>query len=259
MNTRYYESTDYCLGLNAHAGTTQLACAIIAKSHPTILDNALNHTFYPAGKNANFVQWEMLLPAIDKATKPVLLLVRDPLERVASLLATNPTTPVETLPLQSDYLTGTQPVSLYRYPQDAEAACKALGLDWPLKLFGDIDALGKPVLTAEQQKRVLAYYADDVALFESIKAAGQVYTPPPIEQPKPAPYSLSKLAIRRKLRAMGLEEAFDKALASDPTVQHDWDDATEIRTDDPIVVQVLPKFMTALGVDEKALAALLAP
>lgn len=54
----------------------------------------------------------------------------------------------------------------------------------------------------------------------------------------PARY-ISKLTIRRRLRALGLEDAADAALASNAQAQKDWDDAEEIAADDAQVRAML--------------------
>jgi hypothetical protein len=70
---------------------------------------------------------------------------------------------------------------------------------------------------------------------------------------------LSKLGIRRKLRAMGKEDAFNTALAALPHAQADWDDAQEIRTDDALFVENAAALKTAVGLTDDEFASILTP
>ena len=70
--------------------------------------------------------------------------------------------------------------------------------------------------------------------------------------PVPAPvYTLSKLAIRRKLREWGKESAFDSMLDAFPHARTDWDDAADIRTSDPLFSTHKDAFKAALSLTEE--------
>ena len=64
------------------------------------------------------------------------------------------------------------------------------------------------------------------------------------------PIELSKLAIRRKLRELGLEATFNTLLASIPNAQSDWNDAEVIMSNDPLFTTYAQQFQTALGLTD---------
>ena len=77
----------------------------------------------------------------------------------------------------------------------------------------------------------------------------------PPAPPDPLAQPMSKLALRRALRARGLEEALDAFLASDQTARNDWQDSQVIRLDDPLMQAALPGFRALAGLtDEDVLA-----
>jgi hypothetical protein len=76
---------------------------------------------------------------------------------------------------------------------------------------------------------------------------------------KAPPVQLSKLGIRRKLRAMGKESAFDSALAAVPNAQKDWDDATCILSNDPLFVANKAALQSAIGLTDDQFNSLLQP
>ena len=69
---------------------------------------------------------------------------------------------------------------------------------------------------------------------------------PPIEQENY--FLVSKLKLRRILRANGLEAVFDAALASNQTWFKDWNDANELKSDDPIFIEALPALASYAGI-----------
>lgn len=85
---------------------------------------------------------------------------------------------------------------------------------------------------------------------------GQLISERIVEVEIPA-FACSKLEVRRALRRRGLEQAFNAALASQPTAEADWYDAQELRTDDPILAQMLPAFCAMLGLTDGDVQAIL--
>lgn len=66
--------------------------------------------------------------------------------------------------------------------------------------------------------------------------------------PKPAPQTVfSKLAIRRAMRSLGIENKLDALLNASSTFKSDWTDAQEIDLADPVLLQAL----SAGGLTEK--------
>lgn len=64
------------------------------------------------------------------------------------------------------------------------------------------------------------------------------------------PKEISKLTLRRRLRAMGKEAAFDDLLDVTPNARRDWEDAQALRTDDPMFTTQAPAMKAALGLTD---------
>jgi hypothetical protein len=90
-------------------------------------------------------------------------------------------------------------------------------------------------------------------------AAGWVPVHPAPEPQAPEPRDVSKLTLRRRIRALGKEAQFDAALDAMPNARADWDDAQNLRTDDPLFTTYAPQFKTALDLTDAQFDALLAP
>lgn len=70
---------------------------------------------------------------------------------------------------------------------------------------------------------------------------------------------LSKLTILRRLEAAGLDSAFFAALESAPTAIRQWNAAQELRTDDPMLVAMLPAIQAATGATDAQIAEIIQP
>lgn len=81
----------------------------------------------------------------------------------------------------------------------------------------------------------------------------------PVVPPPAPPRELSKLTLRRRIRALGKETLFDATLDAVPNARADWDDAQVLRTDDPLFTTHAAAFKAALGLTEEEFTALLAP
>ncbi len=76
--------------------------------------------------------------------------------------------------------------------------------------------------------------------------------------PEP-PRELVKITIRRRLRAMGKEAAFDAALNAIPNARADWDDAHTIRTDDPMFTTHAIALKAAVGLTDEQFTHIISP
>lgn len=77
--------------------------------------------------------------------------------------------------------------------------------------------------------------------------------------PPPPPREIAKLTLRRRLRVLGKEDAFDAALNSIPHARSDYDDAQSLSTADPIFTTAAPLLKQALGLTDEQFVSLLAP
>lgn len=69
---------------------------------------------------------------------------------------------------------------------------------------------------------------------------------------------ISKLTLRRRLRAIGKEAAFDDLLDTIPNARRDWEDAQALRTDDQMFTTQAPAMKAALGLTDAQFSELIA-
>lgn len=81
--TYYYQTPTHCVAFNANAGSSSLARAIIQAHYPK-QEHLIRTAAFPAGMDASKRQWHWLCPGTRAPDKPVVLLVRDPVERFRS-------------------------------------------------------------------------------------------------------------------------------------------------------------------------------
>ena len=191
MKNKYIKAGDKVLALNFKAGSSSLIRAIVQAYYPDIEDTITNQTHYPQGQDANSSRWHYLVDKTESPTVPVVLVVRNPVERFRSACAETRTVDVDALlgkleagdkvnnhfwPTSRLLVDGCK---LYRFESDLDDVATELGLTLPLPNITGTGTGTKPDLTPEQLARVEAIYADDIALFNSITEAGQVYVSPP--------------------------------------------------------------------------------
>jgi len=190
MNQRYFICGDKLLALNAKVGTSSFARAIIKKYYPDI-EKMITEAAYPEGKNADNQQFQMFIPYRTNPDRPVICMLRDPVERFRSAMAQVRLTDVdatiqELINETGDYgrrgrnklvenvhfvpqsrVTG-DPISYYRFPEDIDLVAEILGLDLPLPIINEATA-AKPTLTTEQEHQVKDFYAKDLILWNSLQ------------------------------------------------------------------------------------------
>jgi len=187
MKATYVKAGDKFLALNFKAASSSLIRSISTEFYPELEDTLQNNTSYPEGVTSAGMRLHAFLDKTETPEGTTVLVVRDPVERFRSACAETGKTAEEGLSegQKNNYfwptsrlLKGT--VQLYRFESDLEAAATALGLPYPLPEIPTLSTGVNPTLTADQLARVQALYADDIALFESITAAGQVWIAPPV-------------------------------------------------------------------------------
>lgn len=72
------------------------------------------------------------------------------------------------------------------------------------------------------------------------------------------PKTWSKLTIRRRLRALGVEEAFNNFLNSNPQLKDDWNDCVELKSSDPMFIVHANTVKEILGLTDEMWEELLA-
>ena len=86
MIQRYFICGDKLMALNAKVGTSTFARAIIKKYYPDI-DLDITSAHYPEGENADTKQWQMKVPYRNNPDRPVVCLIREPVDRFCSAMA----------------------------------------------------------------------------------------------------------------------------------------------------------------------------
>jgi hypothetical protein len=101
-------------------------------------------------------------------------------------------------------------IKLYRFEADLDRVALELGLQLPLPVIATNGT--KPNLTSKQIARVQAIYADDIALYNSITEAGQVWEAP---EPKPEPITVPTSLTRRQFHLAALSLGITKEVILD--------------------------------------------
>ena len=183
----YFITPNYSVALNAKVGSSTLSRAIIAAFHPEH-EHLIQTAAYPNGKGPDNTQVHWLCPSEKEPSKPVVLLVREPVDRFRSAMAqvglADVDVALEALEQdgeiqfprrkrrlredvhfrhQHELLRGG---TAYRL-EDIDEAATLIGLPLPLPTINEASR-PKPSLTPEQEARVLTYYAQDAALHASL-------------------------------------------------------------------------------------------
>jgi hypothetical protein len=239
MKSGYLNTPNAAIALNFKVGSSTLSRAVIAAHQPELnaqlVDGVGFH--YPAGMSADDLPLQGLCDKVNPSERPViLLLVRNPVDKFRSACAESSIDDVDAklTELVSDWggdvhfwpqsrlLFGT--TKLYVFPDHLEDLATEADLALPLPNINvKDDTATKPTLTAEQQTRVEAIYADDIELFASITKAGQVRVTPmppaapePTAEPLPVPESLANWRVKAVLDMQGLTATVDEAIANLP-------------------------------------------
>ena len=198
------------MAFNAKVASSALASSIANKYYPDLLQKAKDdyeNTWsqfsdefkksLPESFQKMFAEnwdssksfYQNVCPRTSSPDKPVLLLVREPVDRFACAVAylrmdvddtiqaleNKEKRVVDTLPCKVYRNTHFLPQHIYKdgntkayaYPIGLEAMCKEAGLDWPLPRI-NTGKQTKPSLTEEQKDRVRKIYEEDVVLYESL-------------------------------------------------------------------------------------------
>lgn len=162
---QYFKGKDHCFATNSKVMKQAICYGIVKKDWPEKLEEL---------QDPHFLTYYTMIEQTDAPEKPVLMLMRDPVERFLSACAMNNTTVDDAIavmqeghPLfdkQSDYVT--PDTTIFRYPDQIKEFCDAAGFA-PLPVLNQSE-YPKPKLTKKQKAAVEAYYADDISLWESL-------------------------------------------------------------------------------------------
>jgi hypothetical protein len=188
----YFITPNYSVAMNLKCASSTLARSIIQKFHPND-EFSIQNAAYPNGKNPDDIQWHFLCPKEKDPSKEVLLVVRNPANRFISAMSQFDLSNVDEVLYALENKTSimmkkrqlkvsennhfTNQINkiiteaLCYKMEDLNLAATEIGLDLPLPTINESSG-PRPELTEEQTQRVLNYYAEDLALYNSIPNGG---------------------------------------------------------------------------------------
>lgn len=183
----YFIAGDHLLAFNAKCCTSSLVREIIRTYHPES-EAIITAAHYPEGMSVETAQHHRWCPARINPDRPVIVVVRDPVERFRSAMAqvglADADAILQELVDEAGNVVGRNqmPISgnIHFFKQDrfegdityypvtqVDEAAAALGLATPLPVINE--AGEKPTLTAAQEQAVRDWYAEDQALWEALQ------------------------------------------------------------------------------------------
>lgn len=187
MYRQYFLSGDRLLAFNAKCGSSSLVRAIIRQHYPAI-EKTITEAHYPTGKSADTDQHHALLPFRVRPDRPVVQVVRCPVERFRSAMAQCALSDVDKVlhELEAEQGWGVASyaprlaANIHFLPQSRfvgeityfpiqriSEAARALGITSPLGKVHTSES--KPSLTAAHEEQVRRFYSDDVKLWDSVR------------------------------------------------------------------------------------------
>ena len=204
----YFITPNYSIALNTKVGSSSLSLAVII-AYDLERWQLIQNGAYPPGVGYKDMRWHPLAKKERTATKPVILPVRDPVDRFCSACAQinvgreNVNKVLDSLEtgeiftranersvnvqrnehftFQHRLAVGT--THLFKFPDHLNELGTLAGLVLPLPIINESGTRPKPVLTNVQTRRVQEYYREDIDLFNSIIAPNTIIV---VEPPEPA-------------------------------------------------------------------------
>jgi hypothetical protein len=192
----YFITPNYSVAFIPKSGCSTISRAVI-KAFQTEEELLITTASYPVGKNSDNSMWQGFVKREKYPSKPILAMIRNPLERFRSAMAQFHTVDVnaviDSLINGSKFVSGTVKAreinasinlhfkpqilwvdvntKLYKFPEHINEASAEIGFILPLPQI-NAASYPKPTLTAEQTAVLEGYYAEDIALFNSISYPG---------------------------------------------------------------------------------------
>jgi hypothetical protein len=186
MHPQYFIAGERLFAFNPKAGSSAIVRGIVAQYYPEI-EKSITEAHYPTGRSADTDQHHSLLPFRINPDRPVVQVVRCPVERFRSAMAQLQLQDVDKtlheLHAEEGWGSDGGPRlagNIHMMPQTRFVgdityfsisrvvdAAEALGITCPLKRINESQE--KPELTGEQAERVRQWYADDVELWERVR------------------------------------------------------------------------------------------
>lgn len=268
----YYKTPNFSIAHNPKVASSSISRAIIRDFWPTE-EQKIQTAAYPADKGPDTIQVHFLCPKEREATKPVVLIVREPIARFRSAMAQMNLTDADATLMALETKTEVQmprrlivladnehfkaqcelaqPSAHVFRLEDLDLAATYIGLTLPLPVINEA-VREKPTLTPEQEARVLAYYAQDKVLYDAIPAGESIeYIWTLITEPEiiPVPASVTATQIRLWLVRHGISmQQIYAAISAIPDQQFraeaevQWEYAPYIERTNPLVEMIAAGF-----------------
>lgn len=264
----YFITPRYSVALNTKVGSSSLSLAIIKKFHIDIWKK-ISTASYPPGVGVDDLRWHSRCPREFIPTKPVVLPIRDQIERFLSACAQIRQNDMNQIlsSLENGFLIprGKRPLNvqknehfthqhmlqhnethLFKFPDHLDELANFVELDLPLPVINEAGLRPKLTLLNSQLIRVQNYYAKDIELFDSIKSANTIVNvDPEVLKPapkEPVPFEISPVQFRfwlinnnisMEMVEVAISSITDKAERE--KVQVKWEFSLKIYRDDPSI------------------------
>jgi hypothetical protein len=190
----YFITPNYSVAFIPKSGCSTLSRATVKAFQPED-EEMVQSGHYPQGRSPDNWQFQWLAKVEVEPTKPVLAFIRDPFSRFLSAMVQKRLTDVDaTMTAMEEestvtnvrgreirvaqdphfmpqYLWLTPTAKLYRFPDQLTEGATEVGFILPLPIINPART-DKPVLTQDQEQRILSYYLEDAELFAAISAPG---------------------------------------------------------------------------------------
>ena len=192
----YFITPNYSVAFIPKSGCSTISRAVI-KAFQTKEELLITTASYPVGKNADNSMWQGFVKREKYPSKPILAMIRNPLERFRSAMAqfhaVDVNAVIDSLINGSKFVSGTargreinastnahfKPqilwvdanTKLYKFPDHINEAAVEIGFTLPLPQINTA-TFTKPTLDEHQTAILESYYAEDIVLFNSITSPG---------------------------------------------------------------------------------------
>lgn len=195
INPNYYLTTNFSIAQIGKVGSSSLALLVIQQFYPDIYAKISNAAF-PVGKTVNTQMWQALAPKLRmqpqppkaaplEPTLPVLMFVRDPVQRFLSACAQMNITDVDSTlaTMESDQYPATNfhfwhqhkyakevggiPAQQFKFPDDIQSLLTVAEITIPFQKINQSHNL-KPIPSDLQIGRIQEFYAKDIELYNNL-------------------------------------------------------------------------------------------
>jgi hypothetical protein len=192
----YFITPNYSVAFIPKSGCSTISRAVI-NAFQTEEELLITTASYPVGKNADNSMWHGFVKREEYPSKQILAMIRNPIERFRSAMAqfhaADVNAVIDSLINGSKFVSGTararginastnahfkpqilwvdENTKLYKFPDHLNDAAVEIGFILPLPQI-NVASFTKPILDQQQTEILESYYAEDIALFNSITYPG---------------------------------------------------------------------------------------